>query len=566
MVLLGLMPADLGPVTFINNFLASTGVLLSIIPGLLQNGNSSLGLLPVPVLPPFLGGSGSGSSLYPWGNRTAGGTNAYNDPPDTGITRKYTLTIERGYLAPDGHNTSMLLINGQYPGPTLEADWGDFFEITVHNAIAGPEEGTALHWHGLLQKRTPWYDGVPGVSMCPIAPGESFTYRFQADLFGTSWYHSHYSAQYAGGLFGPMVIYGPTDNFPPGTADVEDLGPIILSDFFHRDYYSIIQDVVSNNPVKAELTLSDNTLIQGKGNSDCGKQADMSECNGNAGLAKFTVQRQKTYRLRLINTSAQAYFVVSLDGHEMTVVANDFVPIKPYTVNQVTLFVGQRIDVLVKADAKPGAYWFRIRQPILCALASQPFGLAAFYYDGINTTIKPESLPHANFISPTLIHCADTPLSATEPFYPIQPPEPEKTVHITIAQEINSTGHTTYTMNGQTFRTNYNHPLLNLTFNGNTSYPFDPQWNVYDFGSSESVRVVFQNTVPFAHPMHIHGQNMYVIDEGVGSWDGETRIRPQNPQRRDTQTLQPDGYLVVQLVSDNPGRLYGSSREFSPFY
>jgi FtsP/CotA-like multicopper oxidase with cupredoxin domain len=54
-----------------------------------------------------------------------------------------------------------------------------------------------------------WMDGVPGVQQCPIPPGGSFTYSFIADLYGTSWYHSHYSAQYAGGLIGPMVIHGP---------------------------------------------------------------------------------------------------------------------------------------------------------------------------------------------------------------------------------------------------------------------------------------------------------------------------------------------------------------------
>lgn len=54
----------------------------------------------------------------------------------------------------------------------------------------------------ILQRATPWYDGVPSVQQCPIAPGKSYTYQFKADLYGTSWYHSHYSAQYAGGLLG----------------------------------------------------------------------------------------------------------------------------------------------------------------------------------------------------------------------------------------------------------------------------------------------------------------------------------------------------------------------------
>jgi len=52
-------------------------------------------------------------------------------------------------------------------------------------------------------------DGTPGISQCPIAPGATFTYRIRAELYGTSWWHSHYSAQYIDGLVGPIVIHGP---------------------------------------------------------------------------------------------------------------------------------------------------------------------------------------------------------------------------------------------------------------------------------------------------------------------------------------------------------------------
>lgn len=69
----------------------------------------------------------------------------------------------------------MILINGQFPGPTIEANWGDHIEVTVHNNITGPEEGTTLHWHGMLQKGTPYEDGVPSITQCPIAPGATFT-------------------------------------------------------------------------------------------------------------------------------------------------------------------------------------------------------------------------------------------------------------------------------------------------------------------------------------------------------------------------------------------------------
>jgi FtsP/CotA-like multicopper oxidase with cupredoxin domain len=33
------------------------------------------------------------------------------------------------------------------------------------------------------------------MTQCPIAPGDSYTYKFHARQHGTSWYHSHYSLQ-----------------------------------------------------------------------------------------------------------------------------------------------------------------------------------------------------------------------------------------------------------------------------------------------------------------------------------------------------------------------------------
>lgn len=136
------------------------------------------------------------------------GHSALPDVPETGVTRYYNFTLSRSTKAPDGYNKSMILVNGQFPGPTIEANLGDTIQVTVHNAIANPEEGTAIHWHGLPQTRTPWYDGVPSSSQCPIAPGESFVYRFPAEVFGTTWWHSHYSGQVMDGAFGPLIIHG----------------------------------------------------------------------------------------------------------------------------------------------------------------------------------------------------------------------------------------------------------------------------------------------------------------------------------------------------------------------
>lgn len=59
----------------------------------------------------------------------------------------------------------------------------------------------------------------------------------------------------------------------------------------------------------------------------------------NAGLSKFKFQTGKTHRLRLINAGAEGIQRFTIDNHVMTVIANDFVPVQPYTTNVVTLGV-----------------------------------------------------------------------------------------------------------------------------------------------------------------------------------------------------------------------------------
>lgn len=305
-----------------------------LIMHLASAGLSVFGTLSAPTLQDFLKDNPLPNG-FPWSTRTAATTNPYEQSPTTGIIRKYDFDITRGYLAPDGVNKSVLLVNKQFPAPLLQANWGDTFQITVHNHITGPEEGTALHWHGILQRQTPWFDGVPSVQQCPIAPGKSLTYTFKADLYGTSWYHSHYSAQYAGGLAGPMIIYGPK-NVP---YDI-DLGPVMLSDWNHQDYFSLVEKTVDLPPVGGGAPVfSDNNLINGKMDFDCAKAPAGVQCTPNAGIAKFKFTAGKTHRLRLINSGSEAIERFTIDNHTMTVIANDFVPVKPYQTNMVTLGV-----------------------------------------------------------------------------------------------------------------------------------------------------------------------------------------------------------------------------------
>ena len=147
-----------------------------------------------------------------WLRNTATGevrnvTTNYEDPTLTpiGITRNYTLYLtENNTINADGLNfTDGRMFNGQFPGPLLEACWGDTINVTIVNNMTF--NGTSIHWHGIRQWRTMHMDGVNGITQCPIAPGDSFNYVWKVMQYGSSWYHSHYSVQYADGLQGPIV-------------------------------------------------------------------------------------------------------------------------------------------------------------------------------------------------------------------------------------------------------------------------------------------------------------------------------------------------------------------------
>ena len=161
-----------------------------------------------------------------WSNGFSIATDFDQKHPTTGNTVTYNLEITNTTCNPDGYgSTPCLLINGQYPGPVIKASWGDMISITVKNSMQ--DNGTSMHWHGIRQLNSVGSDGVNGITECPLAPGQSKTYTFQATQFGTSWYHSHYSSQYGSGIVGTIVIDGPASS----NYDI-DLGKYISSYFY----------------------------------------------------------------------------------------------------------------------------------------------------------------------------------------------------------------------------------------------------------------------------------------------------------------------------------------------
>ena len=124
-------------------------------------------------------------------------------------------------------------------------------------------------------------------------------------------------------------------------------------------------------PSKFPSCLTTNTpsqLINGKANFDCNTpiknyidSPPNGTCIDNAGLSMFKLQSGKKHLMRFINSGAEGVLFVSIDNHEMEVVAQDFVPLVPYNTTHLILGVGQRNDVIFYADGAPtDSLWLRV--------------------------------------------------------------------------------------------------------------------------------------------------------------------------------------------------------------
>jgi FtsP/CotA-like multicopper oxidase with cupredoxin domain len=386
-----------------------------------------------------------------------------------------------------------LLANNQYPGPTIEANWGDYIEVRVHNNLT--DEGTSLHWHGMLQKEAKWMDGVPGLMQCPIAPGSDFTYRFRADLYGTSWWHGHYSAQYGSGLVGPMIVYGPKN-----VEEDIDLGPIMLQDWYHT-YYQDPEDGLFQPVPNAIVPCADSNTINGKGSYPCSETS--KKCDDDMPMATFNFTSGNEHRLRLINPSSAATQKITIDGHKFKVIATDFVEIEPYETDVITLAVGQRSDVIVSGTGNStDAVYMRSYRPASCALSNgNEEVLATVYYENANRTELPKSSPGPNTYNG---YCGNDPLEDTVPVYAIESSEPSVTEIMPVELKSNGT-HVVWYMSNRTMRVDYNDPMLLSINDGNLD--FDDTRNVHNYGSNKTLRFVIENTGPRPHPMHLHGKS-----------------------------------------------------------
>lgn len=275
---------------------------------------------------------------------------------------EYRLTIDRQPVNVTGKPVQSLTINGQVPGPTLRFKEGEDVTIHVTNRL---REDTSVHWHGLLLPGQ--MDGVPGLNGYPgIKPGQTYTYRFKIRQAGTYWYHSHSGTQEQAGLYGALVI----DPAAPDVVQAARDYVVVLSDFTSEDSDEVLRNLKNDAGYYnyGKRTIGDffadaqrdgfwgalrDRLDWGDMRMD---PTDLSDVSGYTFLVNGKSPAQnwsgpftpgERVRLRFINASAMSYFDVRIPGLRMIVIQADGQNVQPVPVDEFRIAVAETYDVIV---------------------------------------------------------------------------------------------------------------------------------------------------------------------------------------------------------------------------
>lgn len=187
--------------------------------------------------------------------------------------------------------------------------------------------------------------GVPGISQCPIGPGESFTYDFVLDAPGTLWWHSHTALQKSS-LYGAIIVDGDeriVGNYPEFT--------LLLNDWYHASGDSQIAGL-SAVPFRW-VGDAQSLLINGRGDFNC--SATNRTCDPDSpekGPAVFDVKPDTTYRLRIIGASSLAFINLNIDGHELQLIETETTILKPFKTRFLDVGAGQSYSALLHTKTR----------------------------------------------------------------------------------------------------------------------------------------------------------------------------------------------------------------------
>lgn len=248
--------------------------------------------------------------------------------------------------------------------PSIQVCQNDVLVIDVENKIGG--KSLSIHWKGQTQTDTPFMDGVPMITQCPIPSYTTFQYKFRASTPGTHLWHAHSQKDVNNGIYGALIVRQ-SDKIDP-----------------HKRLY----DVDAKNHV---ILISELIIDTNGNNNNNNNNVRLLLINGKSvhsgSLESFKVKRGKRYRFRTGYASSYRNCPVTLtiERHLIKIITIDGNPTNPYEVTSFTFSKGERIDFVLKAKQSVGSYYLRLKSICEDGIVE---GLAVIEYEDEKEIIK----------------------------------------------------------------------------------------------------------------------------------------------------------------------------------
>ncbi|XP_050412927.2 uncharacterized protein LOC126827526 [Patella vulgata] len=519
------------------------------------------------------------------------------------------VSIE-GVATADGWEDSRLviLVNGLFPGPQMEVYEGQTIIVHVTNSLMS--EAVTIHWHGLHQRGTPWMDGVAFITQCPVLPGQSFTYRFKARPKGTFWYHTHIGGIRSMGPYGALIIREKKrlreEEFVFTVTEWNhDWDSNLLQTKRQEGMYADRQRIRSTHSLDGAGYSSfgfHSALINGRGryyDPDTGKDNE-------APLEVFTVTQDARFVFRVISVGVELPFRISIDNHDLTIIATDGYDLRPFTAESFVINPGERYDFRIRADKPVDNYWIRAKT---LEVGVDHFGLAILRYEGAPDTDPNSSRQTCTDRSkcvvvncPFLFYPEDDNIECVT-FDQLRSKDGDPAPSAPIGRKeehflnfgFDGVSGWVGSVNGRSFKMP---PVSALTQPDQIGLKCDDDCGVkkscqcpysLDLDHGKTYQIIFLNMGDgkgYSHPIHMHGHSYYVLKMGyprysattgklIGDnpdincresscndatwadphWHGDNipGLELKNPPRKDTIIVPTGGYVVVRIVADNPG-------------
>lgn len=310
--------------------------------------NSTLGL-------GVLGLTSALTNAMPAWARGASGGAAARKGSDVLSGEHLTMIVADATFSTGEKRGPAVTVNGTIPGPLVRLREGQNLVVDLVNNSADP---TSIHWHGLL---VPFLmDGVPGVTMAAVQPGETFRYEFPIRQAGTYWWHAH-TLQEPMGHYGPIII----DPATPERHQYDREYVLMLSDWSEMHPHTIMKKLKVGEAYfnYDKTTATDNYPLSGEDRRMWSRMrmmpTDIADVSGSAytylinghgpadGL-ELAYEPGERIRLRVINGAAMSFFNVRIPGLPMIVISADGQDVEPVEVDEFQIGNAETYDVIIE--------------------------------------------------------------------------------------------------------------------------------------------------------------------------------------------------------------------------